>query len=69
MRLRAVRLGFDGMCRRREGDEFDWPDDRKVPSWAEQVEGGAEPGETPARAAHAETVRRSRPPKGTEAVN
>jgi len=65
MRLRATRLGFDGMCRRREGQEFDWPDDKAVPSWAERIDGETEQADAkaPARAAHAEIQRQNGTPK------
>lgn len=42
MKVKAIRAGFDGLCRRKEGDVFDWPDNVKLGSWVEPVGEGDE---------------------------
>jgi hypothetical protein len=53
------------MCRRREGQEFDWPDSLQVPSWAERIDGESEQADakTSERAAHAEIQRQHGTPR------
>ncbi len=38
MQVRALRAGFDGLQRRKENEEFAWPNGRKLGSWVEALE-------------------------------
>lgn len=38
MKVQALRAGFDGLQRRKEGEIFDWPSDRKLGSWVEAID-------------------------------
>lgn len=64
MKVKATRIGFDGLCRRKEGTVFDWADDRELASWVEPAEEGdrvkaakAEQKRAQERAEHARTKR------------
>lgn len=38
MRVRAIRMGYDGVQRRKPDEEFEWPKDKKLGSWVEPVD-------------------------------
>lgn len=38
MKVRATRTGYDGIKRRKEDEEFDWPADKKLGSWVEPTD-------------------------------
>lgn len=61
-KVKALRTGWDGLQRRREGDEFPWPEGRKLASWVEPVDpkdakAAAESDKERGRAEHAKLMR------------
>lgn len=56
--LRATRNGYDGIGLIKAGETFEWPDNKPIPSWAQNADEPFEADEE--RAAAAATSRRDR---------